>query len=36
MSTYNLRPYIGGLPLVGGYVLPPYLIEGGGGPPVRL
>lgn len=33
MSIYNLRPYIGGLPLVGGYNLPPYIVSptSGGG-----
>jgi len=31
MSIYNLRPYIGGLPQLGGYILPPYINRDGGG-----
>jgi len=31
MSIYNLRPYIGDLPLVGGYIMPPYVNTDGEG-----
>jgi surface protein len=32
MSIYNLRPYIGGIPLIGGYSLEPYINTDGGVP----
>lgn len=31
---YNLRPYIGNLPQVGGYIMPPYINTDGGAPAV--